>query len=65
MQGQVAPAILRNFALIYAPVIASCSLISIALLLFYDIDRSTHERNVERLEDVGIERVGKEAASAR
>ena len=56
---------MRNFALIYAPVIASCSLISIALLLFYDIDRSTHERNVERLEDVGIERVGKEAASAR
>jgi glycoside/pentoside/hexuronide:cation symporter, GPH family len=64
VQGQVAPAILRNFALIYAPVIATCSLISIALLLFYDIDRSTHERNVERLEDVGIESVAK-AASAR
>ncbi|HKF29289.1 MAG TPA: MFS transporter [Candidatus Binataceae bacterium] len=65
VQGQVAPAILRNFALIYAPVIATCSLISIALLLFYDIDRSTHEMNVERLEEAGIEPVAKEAASAR
>ena len=63
-QGQVAPAILGNFALIYAPVIATCSLISIALLLFYDIDRSTHEMNLERLEDGGIESVAK-AASAR
>jgi len=63
VQGQVAPAILRNLALIYAPAIASCSLISIALLLFYDIDRSIHERNLERLEDVGIERVAKKAAS--
>jgi Na+/melibiose symporter-like transporter len=34
LQGHVAPTILRNFALIYAPVIATCSLISIALLLF-------------------------------
>jgi glycoside/pentoside/hexuronide:cation symporter, GPH family len=62
--GHVAPTILRNFALIYAPVIATCSLISIALLLFYDIDRSTHEMNVECLEDAGIEPVAKEAASA-
>jgi glycoside/pentoside/hexuronide:cation symporter, GPH family len=50
VQGLVAPAILRNFALICAPVIATCSLISVALLLFYDIDRSTHQMNVERLE---------------
>jgi glycoside/pentoside/hexuronide:cation symporter, GPH family len=63
VQGQVAPAVLRNFALIYAPVIAGCSLISIALLLFYDIDRSTHEMNVERLAERGIEPVAKEAAS--
>jgi hypothetical protein len=63
VQGEVAPAILRNFALIYAPVIATCSLTSIALLLFYDIDRSRHEMNVERLEDAGIKPAPKEAAS--
>jgi glycoside/pentoside/hexuronide:cation symporter, GPH family len=60
--GHVAPTILRNFALIYAPVIATCSLISIALLLFYDIDRSTHEMNVECLEDAGIKPVAKRRA---
>jgi len=61
VQGQVAPAILRNFALIYAPVIATCSLISIGVLLLYNIDRSVHESNVEQLEDTGGEA---EAASA-
>ena len=49
IQGSVGPLILRNLGLVYVPIAASCSLISIAVLIFYNINRSTHEHNVERL----------------
>jgi GPH family glycoside/pentoside/hexuronide:cation symporter len=48
--GQVDPAILRHLGLVFVPIVTVFSAISIAVLMFYDIDRSTHERNIERLE---------------
>jgi glycoside/pentoside/hexuronide:cation symporter, GPH family len=48
--GQVDPAILRNLGWVFVPIVAIFSAISIAVLMFYDIDRSTHQRNIERLE---------------
>ena len=48
--GQVDPAILRNLGLTFVPIVTVFSAISIAVLMFYDIDRSTHQRNIERLE---------------
>lgn len=48
--GQVDPAILRHLGLVFLPIVTTFSAISIAVLLFYDIDRSTHQKNIERLE---------------
>jgi Na+/melibiose symporter-like transporter len=47
--GQVDPAILHHLGIVYVPAIATFSAISIAVLVFYDIDRSTHENNLEPL----------------
>ncbi len=48
--GQVDPATLRHLGMVFVPIVTVFSAIAIAVLMFYDIDRSTHERNVERLE---------------
>ena len=48
--GQVDPATLRHLGMVFVPIVTVFSAISIAVLLFYEIDRSTHERNIERLE---------------
>ncbi|MGA9723963.1 MAG: MFS transporter, partial [Candidatus Binatus sp.] len=48
--GQVDPAILRHLGWVFVPIVAIFSAISIVVLMFYDIDRSTHQRNIERLE---------------
>jgi glycoside/pentoside/hexuronide:cation symporter, GPH family len=48
--GQVDPAILRHLGIVFVPIVTVFSAISIAVLMFYDIDRTTHERNIERLE---------------
>jgi Na+/melibiose symporter-like transporter len=48
--GQVDPSILRHLGMIFVPIITTFSAISIAVLVYYDIDRSTHERNLERLQ---------------
>jgi len=47
--GQVDPAILRHLGLAFVPIVTTFSAIAIAVLMFYDIDRSTHQRNIERL----------------
>jgi GPH family glycoside/pentoside/hexuronide:cation symporter len=52
LQGQVDPAILHHLGMVYVPISATCSAISIAVLMFYDIDRSTHQQNLERLGSV-------------
>jgi glycoside/pentoside/hexuronide:cation symporter, GPH family len=47
--GQVDPAILRNLGMVFVPIVTIFSALSIAVLMFYNIDRSTHLKNVERL----------------
>jgi glycoside/pentoside/hexuronide:cation symporter, GPH family len=48
--GQVDPAILHHLGMVFVPIVGVFSGIAIAVLMFYDIDRSTHQRNIERLE---------------
>jgi GPH family glycoside/pentoside/hexuronide:cation symporter len=48
--GQVDPAILYHLGMIFVPIVATFSGISIAVLMYYDIDRSTHQRNIAQLE---------------
>jgi glycoside/pentoside/hexuronide:cation symporter, GPH family len=50
--GLVEPAILHHLGMVFVPIVAVFSAISIAVLMFYDIDRSTHQRNIEQLESV-------------
>ena len=40
-QGQVEPAILHHLGMVFVPIVATFSAIAIAVLMFYDIDRST------------------------
>jgi len=48
--GHVDPAILYHLGMVFVPIVAAFSAVSIAVLMFYDIDRSTHQKNIERLE---------------
>jgi len=47
--GQVDPAILHHLGMVFVPTVTVFGAISIFVLMFYEIDRSTHERNVEQL----------------
>jgi len=47
--GQVDPATLHHLGTVYVPAIAIFSTLAIAVLVFYDIDRSTHQRNLQEL----------------
>jgi glycoside/pentoside/hexuronide:cation symporter, GPH family len=49
--GQVDPAIVRNLGLVFAPLVTTFSAMAIVVLMFYEIDRATHQRNIERLEN--------------
>ncbi len=53
IQGHVDPLILRHLAVIYLPIIVGFGAVSIAVLLFYNIDRSVHLSNLKRLGDAG------------
>lgn len=48
-RGAVSPEIMRHLALIYLPVTVGLSVLSIAVLGLYRIDRATHDRNLEAL----------------
>jgi Na+/melibiose symporter-like transporter len=48
--GQVNPAILHQLGMVFVPIVTLFSAVSIAVLLFYDIDRDTHQRNLAKLE---------------
>ena len=48
--SEVPADVLFNLALVYGPVLTVLFLISTAVLLFYRIDRDTHEANVATLE---------------
>jgi len=47
--GQVDPAILHHLGMVFVPIVVIFSAISIAVLMYYDIDRSRHQKNLERL----------------
>ncbi|KQW73458.1 MULTISPECIES: MFS transporter [unclassified Phenylobacterium] len=47
--GTVAPEIMRHLALVYLPITFGMNMLSILVLVFYRIDRETHERNVAAL----------------
>jgi len=49
--GQVDPAIPRNLGLVFAPIVTTFSVMAIMVLMFYEIDLSAHQRNIERLEN--------------
>lgn len=51
VQGSVDPQLMRTLALVYLPVVAALSGLSIAVLSFYKIDRATHERNLASLSE--------------
>jgi GPH family glycoside/pentoside/hexuronide:cation symporter len=51
LRGTVNPELMRQLALIYLPVTVFFSVISIAVLGLYRIDRATHERNIETLRE--------------
>jgi GPH family glycoside/pentoside/hexuronide:cation symporter len=50
-QGTVDPQIMRHLALLSLPVGFGLSMIGTAVLIFYRIDRKSHERNLETLAD--------------
>jgi glycoside/pentoside/hexuronide:cation symporter, GPH family len=52
-QGHVDPAILHHLGVIFVPTVTIFSAIAIIVLLFYNIDRSTHLENVARLQSAG------------
>ena len=47
--GKVDPAILHHLGMVFVPIVATFSAIAIAVLMFYDIDRASHQRNIEQL----------------
>ena len=50
--GQVDPAILYHLGIVFVPIVTTFSAIAIAVLLFYDIDRARHLKNVAKLESL-------------
>jgi len=50
-QGTVPPALMRHLALLFLPGYAILVSLSIVVLIFYRIDRHTHERNLEQLRE--------------
>src|SRR5579885_23925 len=48
--GQVDPVILRHLGMVFVPIVTVFSATAIAVLMLYAIDRSTHQRHVERLQ---------------
>ena len=55
--GQVNPAVLYHLGMVFVPIVATFSAIAIVVLMFYDIDRSTHLRNLERLGTENLSRL--------
>ena len=47
--GTVDPALVRHLAMLYLPCIVIFNGGSVAVLMFYRLDRETHERNLERI----------------
>lgn len=54
VKGSVSPIVMNHLVLLYLPVVASLTTLAIVALLFYRIDQSTHELNLERLRQAGM-----------
>jgi Na+/melibiose symporter-like transporter len=52
VQGTVPAEIMHHLAVLYLPTYASLVVASIVVLAFYRIDRTTHQRNLERLKEM-------------
>ena len=52
VQGTVPAELMRHLVVLYLPTYATLVFLSIAVLMFYRIDRNTHERNLERLQEL-------------
>jgi GPH family glycoside/pentoside/hexuronide:cation symporter len=50
-QGSVPPELMRHLVLLFLPVYVVLVTLSILVLLFYRIDRESHERNIERMRE--------------
>jgi Na+/melibiose symporter-like transporter len=53
--GAVDPAVIRGLGLAYVPLVVSLFLVSIAFLAAYRISRTSHEANLRRLAERGVE----------
>jgi glycoside/pentoside/hexuronide:cation symporter, GPH family len=62
--GQVDPLILRHLGMIFVPIVATFSGVAITVLMFYEIDRSTHQKNVTRLQSAATSQVETAQATA-
>jgi len=51
-QGTVPAALMRHLVVLYLPTYATLVFLSIAVLMFYRINRNTHEHNLERLQEM-------------
>jgi Na+/melibiose symporter-like transporter len=49
--GTVDPAIVRHLAMLYLPCVVIFNGGSVAVLIFYRLDRATHERNLQRISE--------------
>jgi Na+/melibiose symporter-like transporter len=52
VQGTVPMATMRHLVLLYLPTYASLVIASVVVLVFYRIDRRTHEHNLQRLQEM-------------
>jgi len=52
VQGTVPAETMRHLALLYLPTYGSLVVASIVVLVFYRIDRTTHQRNLELLAEM-------------
>jgi hypothetical protein len=56
--GEVAPAVLYHLGVAFVPLVITFAAIAITVLMFYDIDRSKHQMNLDQLHsecDSGVE----------
>jgi Na+/melibiose symporter-like transporter len=52
--GTVPPELMRHLVVLYLPTYAVLVILSIVVLVFYRIDKSTHEHNLARLEEMEV-----------
>ena len=63
VQGTVPMALMRHLAFLFLPSYAVLVAMSVGVLVFYRIDRNTHEHNLEQLREAGAGAVMQDAAA--